>query len=151
MVAINFSVQQVIVIDSFDCYLNNVGHQVVLSSFQQVLNQFFVNNVSAMTSAMTFFHLYSPVFGLLSFFKTSILKHLFGVARLSRISCCSSTIIVFRQTDHLSDCWCSDSSASNIALTWSEMSFVHASIYSTYVLADGRLKVSVMTFCFPGL
>ena len=52
----------------------------------------------------------------------------------------------------ISDCCFWDSAASNIAFNWSDkMSFVDASIHLTFVFADGVLKVSAMTFCFPGL
>ena len=83
---------------------------------------------------------------------SSILKHFLGEIGLSRIFCCVSAITVFGQTDYISDCYCSDSALSNIFFTLSdEMSFVHASILSTYVLADVRLKVSAMKFYFRGL
>ena len=86
------------------------------------------------------------------FFKSLAEKNFVGVVRLFRIFCCSSTIIVFRRTDHISNYWYWDSSAFNIVFAWSdEMSFVHAFMYSTYVFVDGRLKVSAMIFCFPGL
>ena len=75
------------------------------------------------------------------------MKHFVDVVRifLCRIFFCSSFIIVFRQTNHISAWWCWDSAASNITLTcYDEISVVPTSIHSTYVVfADDRRKVSI--------